>query len=227
MRGDLQILENLNILYAEDDEHIRKHITSTLEMLFGSVYVAKDGMEALQIYHQKRIDIVLLDYVMPFMNGYSVAKEIRSNDKYIPIIITSAYTDKEKLLSAIELHLIKYLEKPMLYDDLKNVFLNAIENLKYHNKLNVKLDDNLSYNYITKIVTTLDGKEIQLTKNEMYFIELLLTKKSQLFTKKMIEEEVFGKNIDENTMRNLVYRLRKKLNTTAIVTIKDLGYILK
>ncbi len=227
MKGDLQILENLNILYAEDDENIRKNIANTLEMLFGCVFVAKDGMEALKIYHQKKIDIVLLDYVMPFMSGYDVAKEIRTIDKHIPIIISSAYTDKEKLLSAIELHLIKYLEKPILYDDLKNVFLNAIESLKYHNKLDIKLDDKLSYSYIAKIVTTFDGKEIQLTKNEMFFIELLLTKKSQLFTKETIENEVFGKSVDENTMRNLVYRLRKKLDTEAIVTIKDLGYLLK
>ena len=227
MKGDLQILENLTILYAEDDEHIRKRITQTLEMLFGNVYVAKDGMEALKIYHQKKVDIVLLDYVMPFMSGYDVAKEIRAMDKNIPIIIASAYTEKEKLLGAIELHLIKYLEKPMLYNDLKNVFLNSIANLKYHNKLNVKLDHHLSYSYITKVVATLDGREIQLTKNEMFFLELLLTKRSQLFSKKMIEDEIFGKTIDENTMRNLVYRLRKKLNTDAIVTIKDLGYILK
>ena len=115
----------------------------------------------------------------------------------------------------------------MLYNDLKNVFLNSIANLKYHNKLNVKLDHHLSYSYITKVVATSDGREIQLTKNEMFFLELLLTKRSQLFSKKMIEDEIFGKTIDENTMRNLVYRLRKKLNTDAIVTIKDLGYILK
>jgi DNA-binding response OmpR family regulator len=164
---------------------------------------------------------------MPFMSGYDVAKEIRAMDKNIPIIIASAYTEKEKLLGAIELHLIKYLEKPMLYNDLKNVFLNSIANLKYHNKLNVKLDHHLSYSYITKVVATSDGREIQLTKNEMFFIELLLTKRSQLFSKKMIEDEIFGKTIDKNTMRNLVYRLRKKLNTDAIVTIKDLGYILK
>lgn len=227
MQGTLQILENLNILYAEDDSHIRENLIPTLNMIFGNVYAASDGIEALKIYHQKKIDVVLLDYVMPFMSGYDVAKEIRNNDKYIPIIISSAFTDKEKLLNAIELNLVKYLEKPILYDDLKKVFLSTITSLQENNRLGVQLDDNLSYSYVTKIVTALDGKEVQLTKNEIYFLELLLTKRTQLFTKEVIEEEIFGKAVDENTMRNLVYRLRKKLDTEAIVTIKDLGYLLK
>ncbi len=227
MQSSLQILENLNILYAEDDPHIRENLVPTLSMIFGNVYAASDGTEALKIYHQKKIDVVLLDYVMPFMSGYDVAKEIRNNDKYIPIIISSAFTDKEKLLNAIELNLVKYLEKPIIYDDLKKVFLSTITSLQENNRLNVKLDDNLSYSYVTKIVTSVDGKEMQLTKNEIYFLELLLTKRTQLFTKAVIENEIFKEAIDENTMRNLVYRLRKKLGTEAIVTIKDLGYLMK
>jgi CheY-like chemotaxis protein len=55
VKGDLQILENLTILYAEDDENIRKHIAQTLEMLFGNVYVAKDGMEALKSIIKKKL----------------------------------------------------------------------------------------------------------------------------------------------------------------------------
>lgn len=227
MQSSLQILENLNILYAEDDLHIRENLIPTLDMIFGNVYAASNGSEALKIYHQKKIDVVLLDYVMPFMSGYDVAKEIRSCDKYIPIIISSAFTDKEKLLNAIELNLVKYLEKPILYDDLKKVFLSTIASLQENNRLNVKLDDNLSYSYVTKIVTSVDGKEMQLTKNEIYFLELLLTKRTQLFTKEVIENEIFQEAVDENTMRNLVYRLRKKLGTEAIVTIKDLGYLVK
>ncbi len=227
MQSSLQILENLNILYAEDDPHIRENLVPTLSMIFGNVYAASNGSEALKIYHQKKIDVVLLDYVMPFMSGYDVAKEIRNNDKYIPIIISSAFTDKEKLLNAIELNLVKYLEKPIIYDDLKKVFLSTITSLQENNRLNVKLDDNLSYSYVTKIVTSVDGKEMQLTKNEIYFLELLLTKRTQLFTKAVIENEIFKEAIDENTMRNLVYRLRKKLGTEAIVTIKDLGYLMK
>jgi DNA-binding response OmpR family regulator len=227
LQSSLQILENLNILYAEDDPHIRENLVPTLSMIFGNVYAASNGSEALKIYHQKKIDVVLLDYVMPFMSGYDVAKEIRNNDKYIPIIISSAFTDKEKLLNAIELNLVKYLEKPIIYDDLKKVFLSTITSLQENNRLNVKLDDNLSYSYVTKIVTSVDGKEMQLTKNEIYFLELLLTKRTQLFTKAVIENEIFKEAIDENTMRNLVYRLRKKLGTEAIVTIKDLGYLMK
>ncbi|MGC6739075.1 response regulator transcription factor, partial [Escherichia coli] len=66
-----------------------------------------DGKEAIEIYNSRKIDILILDYVMPNLNGYETAKTVRENNKKIPILITSAYTDKEKLLNAIELNLIK------------------------------------------------------------------------------------------------------------------------
>ena len=61
----------------------------------------------------------------------------------------------------------------------------------------------------------------------MTFIELLLDKPNQLISKELIENEVFKESVDENTLRNMVYRLRKKLDSDSIVTIKDLGYLIK
>ncbi len=226
MKGNLEILENLTILYAEDDKNIRENITRSLKMIFGKVYEVKDGMEALDIFDKKSVDVVLLDYVMPFMTGYDVAKEIRTRDKTIPIIIASAFTDKEKLLNAIELNLVKYLEKPIMYENLKEVFVKVIEVLKENNRLQIMLEDRIFYNYVTKTLKV-DENEIQLSKNEIQFIELLLTKRNQLFSKERIEDEVFGKSVDENTLRNLIYRLRKKLNSDLIVTVKELGYFIK
>lgn len=226
MIKDINILKSLNILYAEDDLVIKESTTRILKMFFKDVFVANDGNEALEIYQNHKIDVIMLDYVMPNLDGYQTAKIIRELNKKIPIIIVSAYTDKEKLLNAIELNLIKYIEKPILHDDLVNVLNSVISSLKNNNLILTKLDENSYYSFVSKKIIKND-KEIVLTKNEVTFIELLLDKPNQLISKELIENEVFKESVDENTLRNMVYRLRKKLDSDSIVTIKDLGYLIK
>lgn len=226
MIKDINILKSLNILYAEDDLVIKESTTRILKMFFKEVFVANDGNEALEIYQNHKIDVIMLDYVMPNLDGYQTAKIIRELNKKIPIIIVSAYTDKEKLLNAIELNLIRYIEKPILHDYLVNVLNSVITSLKDNNLILTKLDENSHYSFVSKKVIKND-KEIVLTKNEVTFIELLLDKPNQLISKEVIENEVFKESVDENTLRNMVYRLRKKIDSDSIVTIKDLGYLIK
>lgn len=223
---DFSIFKSLSILYAEDDLVIRESISRILNMFFKNVFVASDGNEALEFYQNNKIDVLMLDYVMPNLDGYQTAKIIREFNKKIPIIIASAYTDKEKLLNAIELNLIKYLEKPILYDDLVKVFNSVVTHLEDNNLLFTKLTKDYYYFFTTKKIVTKE-KEIILTKNEILFLELLLNKPNQLIPKESIEENVFKESVDENTLRNLVYRLRKKMECDIIVTIKDLGYLIK
>ncbi len=226
MIKNINILKSLTILYAEDDLIIQESITRILKMFFKEVFIANNGNEALEIYQNNKPDILMLDYVMPYLDGYQTAKIIREVNKKIPIIIVSAYTDKDKLLNAIELNLIKYLEKPILHETLINVFDSVILFLEENNLLLIKLDENTSYSFITKSVIK-NNQEIILTKNEILFLELLLDKPNQLVTKELIETHVFKESVDENTLRNMVYRLRKKLDLEIIVTIKDLGYLIK
>lgn len=223
----LDLLKNLNILYAEDDLELKESLNKTLTMLSNHVYLASTGIEAINIFQKETIHIVILDYVMPLMNGYEVAKELRKNDKHVPIIICSGYSDKEKLLNAIELNLIKYLEKPLSYDKLSQALIGAIKSLEDNNKLKIILNENIKYDYINKEILYIDGKTIQLTKQEVDFLELLLKKRNSLFTKDIVQDIVFGKNVESNTIRNMVYRLRKKLGEDIIVTVKDLGYLIK
>ena len=122
--------------------------------------------------------------------------------------------------------MIKYIEKPILHDDLVNVLNSVITSLKDNNLILTKLDENSYYSFVSKKVIKND-KEIVLTRNEVTFIELLLDKPNQLISKELIENEVFKESVDENTLRNMVYRLRKKLDSDSIVTIKDLGYLIK
>ncbi|PUE65216.1 hypothetical protein B0174_04580 [Arcobacter caeni] len=222
----MDILKSLTILYAEDDLVIQESTSRILKMFFKEVFIANNGNEAIETYQRYKPNILMLDYVMPNLDGYQTAKLIREINKKIPIILVSTYTDKDKLLNAIELNLIRYIEKPILYDDLMNVFNSVISSLEENNLLQIKLDEDVFYSFITKKIIKMN-EEIFLTKNEILFLELLLSKANLLVSKELIETNVFEEPVDENTIRNMVYRLRKKLDSKIIVTVKDLGYLIK
>ena len=212
MKTIKNILKSLNILYAEDNKEIRESVENTLKMIFANVYSAVDGVEALKIYEENPINIILLDYVMPSIDGYEVAKEIRKHDKKIPIIILSGHTNKEKLMNGIEVGLVKYIEKPLKYSELLETLQKVVIILEENNLLKIKLDEDTQYDYISKIIIQGENK-INLTRQDIDLLELLLKNKSKLVTKNQIIEFVFkNQTIVDNTLLNVIYRLRKKIN---------------
>lgn len=219
-------LKNLNILYAEDNLQIQESTSKILELLFNKVYLANDGVEALKIFKEENIHILLLDYVMPNINGIEVTKEIKNTNKKIPIIITSGHCEKDKLISCIRLGITDYIEKPVKYEMLISAFNKAIIHLEENNMIRILLKENIYYDYLTKSIIT-NEKETKLTKQEIEFLEILLKNRSKLISKQDLLDRIFGNiDIELNTLRNILYRLRKKLRTDLIVTVKDLGYMI-
>jgi PAS domain S-box-containing protein len=108
------IISTLSILYAEDDESTRESIFPILSKLFKNVFIAKDGMEALEICLENKdnIDIIVSDINMPKLSGIGMLKEIRKNGLNIPVIFTSAYKEASFLYEAIKLNTSDYLVKP-------------------------------------------------------------------------------------------------------------------
>ncbi|KAB7880543.1 response regulator, partial [Poseidonibacter ostreae] len=103
------VLKNLNILYIEDEENIRKNISKTLRLLSKEVYDVESIENANKIIKNKRIDIIISDINLGNENGLDFIKKLRVNDKNIPVILLSAYTDTKYLLDAAKLKLVDYL----------------------------------------------------------------------------------------------------------------------
>jgi len=225
MWNEREILKNLNILYAEDDETMRLNTSKTLKLFCNKVYQVNNGSEALELFQNEPIHIVILDYVMPIMDGYSVAKKIRETDKDIPIFITSSYTEKEKLLSVIGLNVIGYLEKPIDFKELMKMLEQCVTLIEENGKLTSNLGYKVEYDFLSKNVTVKD-KIVELTKHEYQFLEMLLKHKRSVLSTHQIEDMIFFGEVDPNTLRNMIYRLRKKIGKDIIVTIKDIGYSL-
>lgn len=219
-----EILKSLTILYAEDDETTRENISKTLSLFVKEVVTASNGSQAIKLFEKQKFQIVILDYLMPIMDGMSVAKHIRNIDKNIPILILSSYADKEKLISSIKTGINDYLEKPINFNELHDALENAAQRILDSNKLIIKLGNETYYDYIDKAITR-DGQYERLTKNESLFLEVLIDSPNILVNKTIIEERIFKGEVEANALRNMIHRLRKKIPVPVIITIKDQGYM--
>ena len=122
----LEKLQNLTLLYAEDEVGIRENIADSLRYYVKEVYEVNDGEEGYELYLEKTPDIILTDIRMPNVNGIEFIKKIRQTNKNIPVVMITAHTDKEYLLDAIELHMEKYIVKPIDLDKLFEKLIKII-----------------------------------------------------------------------------------------------------
>lgn len=219
-----KILKTLTVLYAEDDQTTRENISKTLSLFVKDVVSASNGVQALKLFKKQSFQIVILDYLMPLMDGITVAQHIRNIDKNIPILICSSYTDKEKLISSIKTGINDYLEKPINFNILYQALETVAEHIIDSNKLIIKLGNETYYHYIDKAIKTNEQYE-RLTKNESLFLEILLDFPNTLVNKLMIEDRIFKGDVEANAFRNMLHRLRKKIPVPVIITIKDQGYM--
>jgi len=222
--NNIQKRYNLSLLYVEDDPFILQNAKEFLNDLFLEVYGAKDGKEALDIYHEKKPDIIITDIDMPHLSGLELCEKIRKDDDTTPIIITTAFANQEYLLKAIELNLVKYLIKPIQEDDLLEALKSATHKLNKKEKSIITLADDLyfdTFNYTLKSYDEL----IKLSSNEIAFLNLLLKNKHRIISYKEIENFVWdGEYMSEDALKSLVKSLRKKTTKELIQNHSKIGY---
>jgi len=118
-------LSQIKVLYVEDDEFIRDELSETLEFDVGELIVASDGEEGLEKFKKHSPDLVISDVKMPKMNGLEMSKHIKAISPKTPIIITTAFSDSDYLIQAIEIGIDRYVTKPVdidkLYDALEEL----------------------------------------------------------------------------------------------------------
>ena len=225
---------NFNILLAEDDEDIVKLLKLYLENEGYVVLWAKDGVEASEIFDKEKVDLALVDIMMPRMNGYELTKYIRKKSNIPIIILSAAQLDSDKILG-LNLGADDYMVKP--FNPLELIArINA--NLRRFYKLgNVKDADDGKINIgeltLDTHMLTLEkkGVPINLTATEYKILVMLMKSPGRVFTKMQIYEEV---NVDyyandDNTMMVHISNLRDKIeddpkNPRYIKTVRGLGY---
>lgn len=224
------MLDSYSILYAEDDKSVRTNYIIYLESFFEKIYEANNGVEAVNIYKDKRPNAVLIDINMPEMNGLEAIQKIREIDCDVPIIVLSAHSDKEFLFEAIKLNLVDYLVKPINRNDFKEIIKKTISKIEERNSLaeeNISLTKSCYWDKSKRLFFH-KNKIVDLTKNERTLFEVLLENKNEIVEPKTISKYVWDSEYNSNdaSIRNLVKRLRKKLPIDIIQSIYGSGYIL-
>ncbi|MDD3008343.1 MAG: response regulator transcription factor [Arcobacter sp.] len=215
-------LNAFTVLYAEDEDGIRNNIQEILQHLFKEVYSAKNASEAYMKYLETNPDLIITDIKMGNETGIDLVKKIRKSDSKTRIIITSAFTDLEYLLQATELHLIKYIVKPITQDKLMEAleaFVNSYDNSKIYN-----LIPNWIFDYSKAIVS--NGKEeFTLTKKENTFLKLLVSK-NRIITYEELETNIWDEDsvMTSNAMRLFIKNFRKKLPKDFLKNVQGVGY---
>lgn len=217
-------LKKLNILYVDDDEVLCSSTKNILSPLFNNVFIAENGEEAIEIFDNQKIHIVMMDVKMHNLSGIDVAKYMRDKDKNIPIFLVSSYTDVNELIEAIKLDLVDYIKKPFTFEKLLSTLFECLDKMKLKGNLKHILGENIFYDELSKKVF-INNKDILLTKSEVKIIETLIKKRGQMVT--YIEFiNILDRELSESALKNIVYRLRSKLEGNSIKNLYNVGYML-
>ncbi|MDV3427286.1 MAG: response regulator transcription factor [Bacillota bacterium] len=214
------------ILVVDDEVRMRKLIKDYFKREGFEVSEADNGISALDTFNKGSFDLIILDIMMPFMDGYAVCKEIRKKST-IPIIFLTAKSEDEDKLTGYSLEADDYMTKPFSPKIL-------VAKAKAIIKRNMGLNDNnkISINGIVideaSYKVTVNEEELTLSKKEYEILLYFLKNKNIVLTRENLIENIWGYDFEGEirTVDTLVKRLREKLLDKAdmIVTVRGVGY---
>ncbi|EAL2395059.1 response regulator transcription factor [Campylobacter jejuni] len=218
-----QECKELIILVVEDEVKARESMINILSERFSKVIGAQNGDEGLKKFKKFKPDLVITDIAMPIMDGLDMAREIKEISDDVPIVVLSAYSEKERLLSSIDIGIDKYLIKPVDIEELFKV-LDYLIGEKIEANMLVKISEEYQFNK-TKRTLIHNGKEIVLTKKELAFISLLLKQPGVLVLHEDIKKNVWiGEHVSDTAVRTFIKRVRDKVGEDFIKNVPSLGY---
>jgi YesN/AraC family two-component response regulator len=178
-----EIAKDFSLLYAEDNEALRKQASLLLEKFFSNVYRAVDGKEALELFKKYHPQIVLTDIKMPNIDGLSLAETIHKINPETKVIIMSAFDSHENLIRSIEVNVFRFLKKPVNIKELSKVLHDALlelEKTKQQQLFYMQLHD--VFNYQSAMVVMLYKDKIELTSQR--FLDFFNVQNSDEFIEK-------------------------------------------
>lgn len=222
-----KVLKSLNILYIEDEKNIRINIKKTLELFCQNVFDVENILNAKAILDKHRIDIIISDINLPDMSGLQFIKEVRIKDKTIPIILLSAYTDKEYLLEATKLKLVDYLTKPIDFINLNNALQKCVEEILDNSRYIISFQNNIQYNVLHgTLINIIDNKEIYLTSKELDLLNLLIKNGTSVSSADELKATIWEDSFEatDSALKNTLNKIRRKIGKESIINISGIGY---
>jgi len=217
----------MKILVVEDDFKIASFIKKGLIEEFYEVNVADDGKQALELAQANKYDTILLDIMIPHINGIDVCKILREKEITTPIILLTARNQLEDKIDGLDSGANDYLTKPFEFEELlARIRAQLRTQPKINNIINIQ---DLSIDIARRKVKRAN-KTIKLTIKEYALLELLALNKNKLISEDMILDKL--QDLDKSSMSNIVsvyiYRIRNKIDkdndVKLIKTIRGAGY---
>ena len=219
----------MKILLAEDDMQISSAVKQILEMSGFSVVQAFDGQNALNLIAKSNFDAVILDVMMPKMNGFDVLKSLRENENDVPVLMLTALSQLDDKVQGLDLGADDYLPKPFEAKEL----IARVKAITRRKKQETKIltFENLTLNPNTFEISA--NSTIQLTNKEFKILLLLLNSQKMLMPTEQLMEKVWGYESESeiNVVWVFISGLRKKLSeigaNCTIKAVRGVGYKLE
>ena len=221
----------MRILLVEDERKLAGFIQKGLTEESFTVDVAKDGEEGLERARRTAYDLVILDLMLPRMDGFAVCQGLRTLGTDTPILILSARSVVEDRVRGLELGADDYLTKPFAYSELSARVRALLRRRQPGALLQLKVAD-LTLDPITRAVKRAE-RRVELTHKEFALLDYLMRHAGQVVTRTMIAEHVWGFNWDRltNVIDVYINHLRNKIEVASearlIHAVRGAGYVIR
>jgi DNA-binding response OmpR family regulator len=222
------------ILIADDEPAIRKFVRANLEARDYEILLASDGSEAVVEIEKELPDLIILDLVMPRMDGFEVCRRVREWSQ-IPIIILSARDGEMDKVKCLEMGADDYITKPFGVDELMarvKAVMRRIQTSKASSFVSTYTYDKLTVDYAKHLVT-IENKDINLTATEYRMLSYLAVNAGRVITTSQLLDHVWGEEYlgADHLLQVNIGRLRQKLGDNArepkyIQTRAGIGYMM-
>lgn len=212
----------MRILLVEDDLDIRKALVYMLEKEKYKVFTASTKKQATSFLESMAFDLVILDVYLPDGNGFDLYEQI-IHKKKIPTLFLTAKDEEDAIVKGLDLGAEDYMTKPFSSRELLARIKRIIARTKKNNKIQVK---DITFD-LDKMVVYKNNIVINLTSLELQILYLLFTNLNKVVTRNHIIDKIWdltGNDVNDNTVTVYVKRIREKLDTDIILTIKGIGY---
>lgn len=223
--------EAKKILIVEDDKGISDFVISELKHEGYETALAETGRQALEMYESEEPDLILLDIMLPELNGLEVLRRIREKST-IPVIIETARGETIDKINGLNSGADDYIAKPFEIEELLARINALLRRIKYEKSSEAALKHRELELNPSKMNCAIDGKEISLSKTEFMMLKCFIENRDKAMTRNDIIDSIWGKGhyIDENTVDVYVGYLRNKIssctNDEYIRTVRGVGYMM-
>ncbi len=224
-------MHGMRILVVEDERKVASFIKRGLEEERYIVETASDGEEGLRLAMENEFDALVLDVMLPKLDGYSIVKALREEGRSTPILMLTARGTMEDRVQGLDLGADDYLAKPFHFEELAARLRSILRRSSTDKTTRLQVGD-LELDLVTHFAYR-EGKEIELTTKEYALLEYLLRNRGRILSRSMIMQHVWKHNFDpeSNIIDVYIKRLRQKIERPdqpqIILSIRGVGYRIK